>query len=266
MGRLFYTEFFNRDIFFNFSISTIIDRYFLLLHSWMIFLTSGTLYGILRLSSLFLNSRNKPLNSYYNKTTKRKCVTLSNLKLLLCFFLFQLLNIIDIHKLIDFRFMIVFFPEKAFTIIIALASLSENVSRNEWNVFKKRWMHFIHININILLSKIDKVRYIANVTSASIIWISETKLDETILSNELEVDGYDLVRLVQSRRGIGVACYIKISIAYRYKDSFCSNTESIFVDIFCLNLGQYYWVSYIDHPINLISLRTLIMFSQKLGF
>ena len=95
----YYTEFFNRDAFFNFSIFTIINRYFLFLHSWIIFLTSGTLYSILTMSSLFLHSRNRPLKSYYNKTTKRKCVTLSNLKLLLlCFFLFQLLNKIDIRK------------------------------------------------------------------------------------------------------------------------------------------------------------------------
>ena len=51
-------------------------------------------------------------------------------------------------------------------------------------------------------------------------------------SSELEVDGYDLVRLDRSRRGGGVACYIKSLIAYSYKESFCSNTESIFVDIF----------------------------------
>ena len=54
-------------------------------------------------------------------------------------------------------------------------------------------MQFIHININSLLPKIDEVHYIANKTNASIIGISETKLDETILSSELEVDGYDLV-------------------------------------------------------------------------
>ena len=52
------------------------------------------------------------------------------------------------------------------------------------------------------------------------------------MSSELEVDGYDLVRLDRSRRGGSVACYIKSSIAYSFKDSFCSNTESIFVDIF----------------------------------
>ena len=95
----YYTKLFNRNTFFNFSVFTIIDRSFLLLHSWIIFLTSGTMYSILRMSSLFLHSRDRPLKLYYNKTTKRKCVTLSNLKLpLLCFFLFQLLNKTDICK------------------------------------------------------------------------------------------------------------------------------------------------------------------------
>ena len=52
------------------------------------------------------------------------------------------------------------------------------------------------------------------------------------MSSELEFHGYDLVRLDRSRRGGGAACYIKSSIVYSYKDSFCSNTESIFTDIF----------------------------------
>ena len=82
------------------------------------------------------------------------------------------------------------------------------------------------------MPKIDEVSYIGNITNASIIGISETKLEETILSCELQVDGYDLVRLDRSRRGGGVACYIKSSIAYGQKDSFSSNTESIFIDIF----------------------------------
>ena len=47
-------------------------------------------------------------------------------------------------------------------------------------------MYFIHININSLLPKIDEVRYISNIINASVIGISETKLDETILSSELE--------------------------------------------------------------------------------
>ena len=76
-------------------------------------------------------------------------------------------------------------------------NLSEYVNRNDWDVFKKRGMYFIYININSLLPKIDEVRYIANITNASIIGISETKLEETILSSELEVDGYGFVNLDQ---------------------------------------------------------------------
>ena len=61
----------------------------------------------------------------------------------------------------------------------------------------------------------------------SIIGMSENKLDDTSFSSELEVDGYELKRLKES-----VACYIKSSIAHSYKDRFCCNIESIFVDIY----------------------------------
>ena len=92
-----------------------------------------------------------------------------------------------------FRFMIVFFSGDGF--YYNLNSHGENVSRNKRKDFKERGMRFIYININTLLPKTDEVRYIANITNASVIGTSETKLDETILSSELEVDGYDLVRL-----------------------------------------------------------------------
>ena len=50
-------------------------------------------------------------------------------------------------------------------------------------------MHFIHININNLLPKIEEMRYITNITNASIIGISDTKQGKTILSRELKADG-----------------------------------------------------------------------------
>ena len=64
---------------FNFSIITIIERYVLLLHSWIILLTSVTLYTILRKSSFFLHSRNRTRKSYYNKATDRKWYLIWNL-------------------------------------------------------------------------------------------------------------------------------------------------------------------------------------------
>ena len=54
-------------------------------------------------------------------------------------------------------------------------------SRNDWDVFKKRGMHLIHINIKSFLPKIDEVQYIENISNASIIGINETKLDDTVV-------------------------------------------------------------------------------------
>ena len=69
------------------------------------------------------------------------------------------------------------------------------------------------------------------ITNAAIVGIGETKLDESILSSEIDIEGYDLLRLDRSRRGGGVA-YVKKSLACNYTDNFCKNTESIFIDIF----------------------------------
>ena len=59
-------------------------------------------------------------------------------------------------------------------------------------------MHLIHLNISSLLPKIDETRYIAKLTNATIIGLSETKLDNTVLSSEIEIEGYDPVISDQS--------------------------------------------------------------------
>ena len=56
------------------------------------------------------------------------------------------------------------------------------VSNDAWNILQKRGIRFIHLNINGLLSKIGEVRYIAKLTNATVLGLSETKLANTILS------------------------------------------------------------------------------------
>ena len=107
---------------------------------------------------------------------------------------------------------------------VHLGSNDKNLDTEKWTNFKKKGLHFIHININSLLPKIDKIRHMTKITNAAIVGIGETKLDESILSSEIDIEGYDLLRLV--------ACYVKKSSAYNYRDNFCKNTESIFIDIF----------------------------------
>ena len=60
---------------------------------------------------------------------------------------------------------------------------------------------------------------------------NETKLDRTVLSSELNIEGYDLVRSDRSRRGGNVACFVKNSISYHRKPNFCINAVSIVIVI-----------------------------------
>ena len=46
------------------------------------------------------------------------------------------------------------------------------------------------------------------------------------MSSELEIERYD-----RSRRGGGVACFVKNSISYNSKPNFCINTETSFIEI-----------------------------------
>ena len=80
---------------------------------------------------------------------------------------------------------------------------------NEWNVFRSKRIHLIHLNINSLL--------LAEHIKAAVIGITESKFDESIFQLEIEIDNYDLLRCDRNRNGGGVACYIRSDICYVQK-------------------------------------------------
>ena len=58
--------------------------------------------------------------------------------------------------------------------------ISLAVTGNIWERLNKTGLHFLHININSLLPKTDELKCIANKTKATIMGISESKLDHTL--------------------------------------------------------------------------------------
>ena len=98
---------------------------------------------------------------------------------------------------------------------------------NDWNAFKSKGLHIIHLNINILLPKIDDLRYIANSSNAAVIGISESKLDESILQSEIQINSYDLLRQDKNRIDGGVTCYI----SYIQKQYCPKEIENIFFQV-----------------------------------
>ena len=71
-----------------------------------------------------------------------------------------------------------------------LYNLPSIPSHNEaWEVFKDKDMHFGHLNVNSLPSKIEELRKLVFNTSISVLGIIETKLDNTVSNEELKIDG-----------------------------------------------------------------------------
>ena len=63
---------------------------------------------------------------------------------------------------------------------------------NELNVFKSKGLHLIHLNINNL-PKIDELQYIAKSSCAAGIETSESKIDESFLQSEIQINNCDLL-------------------------------------------------------------------------
>ena len=62
-----------------------------------------------------------------------------------------------------------------------------------WSIFKKRGLHFIHLNINSLPSEIEELRQIAKDTNSAVTGLSERKLDNTIFDSEISIPNYRLI-------------------------------------------------------------------------
>ena len=77
----------------------------------------------------------------------------------------------------------------------------------------------------------EEIRFIAKSSKATVIGISETKLDGRIFHAEIYIEGYSIVRCYRGRKGGGVACNIKHDICFNTKNILSKNIEVIFVDL-----------------------------------
>ena len=71
--------------------------------------------------------------------------------------------------------------------------ISPTVNFNIWEPLNKKGLHFLHVNISSLLPKIDELKCIARKTKATIIGITESKLDHTVPDLKVDLPGYDIL-------------------------------------------------------------------------
>ena len=103
----------------------------------------------------------------------------------------------------------------------------KSLDSNEWNVFKSKGIHLIHLNVDIPLSKNDEIRCIAERANAAVIGIAKSKLDQS----EIQIDNYYLLQCDRNRNSGDVACYRRNDSSYVQKDFFPNGIENIFFEI-----------------------------------
>ena len=108
--------------------------------------------------------------------------------------------------------------------------------------FQKKGWHILHLNVNSLLPKIEKTRSIAKQSNASIIRISKSRLDSSILTSEVDSVGYDIIRMDRSRRGDRIACDITKSLSHYLiiiSQVFVLTLKAFLQTVFCTNQSQF---------------------------
>ena len=103
-------------------------------------------------------------------------------------------------------------------------------------IFSKKGMHILYLNVNSLLPIIDEICFIAKKLSVLVIRISKSKLDPSILKSEVDIVGYNIIN--HSRRGGGVACYIKNLIIIT--QVFVLILKAFLQTFFCPNQSQFW--------------------------
>ena len=102
-----------------------------------------------------------------------------------------------------------------------------------------------------MLPKIEELRVIAKSTNPAIIRISESKLDESLLELEIQIDDYKILQCDRNRHGGGVSCYIgnDLSCDYNIISAFPRGIERVFFEMLLRN-SKPITVGTIYHPPN----------------
>ena len=106
-----------------------------------------------------------------------------------------------------------------------------SISQSFWKPFENKGLHFLHLNINSILPKLDELETMAGNTKAAIIGITESKVDSSISDSEVEIPSYCILQCDQNRNGGGVACYVRQDLCFNLRSTAMGDIEGIFFDI-----------------------------------
>ena len=93
-------------------------------------------------------------------------------------------------------------------------------------------LNIAHLNVSSLLKNIDEIRHLMNNNKIHILGLSETRLDDSVLDNEIRIDDYNIIRLDRKRTGGGIILYVHESVQFvTHHDFAVANLELLCIEI-----------------------------------
>ena len=92
-------------------------------------------------------------------------------------------------------------------------------SESDFQAFRKKGLHLIHVNARSLRNKLSDMTSIARKTNASIIAVSETWLDDTMTNNEINIPDYNIIRKDRDQYGGGVCIFVRDNLPFNVRNN-----------------------------------------------
>ena len=106
------------------------------------------------------------------------------------------------------------------------------VTDNRFDCFKKKGLHFVHLNARSIFHKISELKLIARQYKIAAFSITETWLDASYTDQSIKIEGYNLIRRDRDTYAGGVCIYIREDLAFNPRiDLQNINLEDVWVEI-----------------------------------
>ena len=91
-----------------------------------------------------------------------------------------------------------------------------------------------HLNITSLTKHLDELLVYMQDQPFDILTMNETRLDNSVRDNEVEIPGYDIIRKDRNRNGGGVAVYIRKNITFANRN----NLVPVALEAICIEINK----------------------------
>lgn len=131
----------------------------------------------------------------------------------------------------------------------AITTTSEVNKDNDVFKLKLKGFRIGHLNINSLIKHIDQLRLYLKDEPFDILSINETKLNDTVNDQEIDIQGYQVIRRDRNRNGGGVAIYVRSVVNIKQRNELVPNDlEAICIEVIKPKSKSFLVISWYRSP------------------